>query len=75
MLTIVCFGDWWVNKVSVGFLQQLDLKNKTWVELYRFGINWLSKPIFSIYMNEICEKIYFYELKSVKATDPWQITV
>ena len=29
MLTIVCFGDLWVNKVSVSFfLQQLDLKNK-----------------------------------------------
>ena len=24
MLTIVRFGDLWVNKVSVGFLQQLD---------------------------------------------------
>ena len=28
MLTIVCFGDIWVNKVSVSFLQQMDLKNK-----------------------------------------------
>ena len=28
MLTIVCFGDLWVNKVSVCFLQQLELKNK-----------------------------------------------
>ena len=28
MLTIVCFGDLWVNKVSISFLQQLDLKNK-----------------------------------------------
>ena len=28
MPTIVCFGDLWVNKVIVGFLQQLDLKNK-----------------------------------------------
>ena len=30
----------WVNKVSVRFLQQLDIKNKnkTWVQLYRFGI-------------------------------------
>ena len=28
MLTIVWFGDLWVNKVSVSFLQQLDLKNK-----------------------------------------------
>ena len=27
MLTKVRFGDLWVNKVSVGFLQQLDLKN------------------------------------------------
>ena len=28
MLTIVCFGDLWVNKVSVSFLQQLDLEYK-----------------------------------------------
>ena len=28
MLTIVCYGDLWVSKVSVSFLQQLDLKNK-----------------------------------------------
>ena len=30
MLTIVCFGDLWVNKVRsvFFFLQQLDLKNK-----------------------------------------------
>ena len=28
MLTIVCFGDLCVNKVSIIFLQQLDLKNK-----------------------------------------------
>ena len=28
MLIIVCFGDLWINKVSIGFLQQLDLKNK-----------------------------------------------
>ena len=28
MLTIVYFGNLWVNKVSVIFLQQLDLKNK-----------------------------------------------
>ena len=26
MLTIVCFGDLWVNIVSISFLQQLDLK-------------------------------------------------
>ena len=28
----VCFGDLWVNKVSVSYLQQLDLKIKikTW---------------------------------------------
>ena len=33
MLTIVCLGNLWVNKVSVSFLQQLDLKknkNKHW---------------------------------------------
>ena len=66
MLTIACFGDLWVNKVSAGFLQQLDLKNKnkTWVQLYRFGINGLrfvvlwciSKSYFRvnmiIYMNK-----------------------
>ena len=28
MLTVVCFGYLWVNKVSSFFLQQLDLKNK-----------------------------------------------
>ena len=28
MLAIVGFRDLWVNKVSVSFLQQLDLKNK-----------------------------------------------
>ena len=28
MLTIVCFEDLWINKVSISFLQQLDLKNK-----------------------------------------------
>ena len=28
MLTIVCYGGLWVNKVSVRFLQQLNLKNK-----------------------------------------------
>ena len=27
-ITIVCFGDLGVNKVSVSFLQQLDLKEK-----------------------------------------------
>ena len=48
MLTIVCFGDLlhlWVNKVSVIFSQQLDLKNKNktdYTELYRFGINGLT---------------------------------
>ena len=26
--TLVRFGDLWVNKVSVGFLQQLDLEDK-----------------------------------------------
>ena len=28
MLTIVRFGDLWVNMASVGFLHQIDLKNK-----------------------------------------------
>ena len=28
MLILVCFGDLWVNKVSISHLQQLDLKNK-----------------------------------------------
>ena len=28
MLTLVRFGDLWVNKVNISFLQQLDLKNK-----------------------------------------------
>ena len=45
MHTIVCFGDLWVNKASVNFLQQLDLKNKNKaeVQLYQFGINALNK--------------------------------
>ena len=40
MLTIVCYGDLWVNKVSVSFLQQLDLLKKIepQVQLYRFGV-------------------------------------
>ena len=29
MLTLMYYGDLWVNKVSISFLQQLDLKNKT----------------------------------------------
>ena len=43
MLTIVCFGDLWVSKVNVRFVQQLDLKNKnkTSVQFHRFGINGL----------------------------------
>ena len=43
MLTIVCFGDLWINKVIISFLQQLDLEieTKTQVQLYRFGINGL----------------------------------
>ena len=28
MLTIVCFGILWINKVRISFLKQLDLKNK-----------------------------------------------
>ena len=28
MLTIVCFGDLWIHKVIVSFLQELELKNK-----------------------------------------------
>ena len=42
MLTAVRLGDLWVNKVSVDFLQQLDLKNrhktKLQSELGTFGI-------------------------------------
>ena len=47
MLTIVCFGDLWVNKDSTSFLQQLNLKNinKTLVHLYRFGINGLTRSL------------------------------
>ena len=33
MLTIVCFGILWVNKVSISFLQQLDLKNKNLIKI------------------------------------------
>ena len=44
MLTIVSYGDLWVNKVNISFLQQLDLKNKnkTKVQLYLLGINGLK---------------------------------
>ena len=28
MITIVIFGDLWVNKVSISYLQQSDLENK-----------------------------------------------
>ena len=28
MLTTVCFGDLWAKKISISFLQQLDLKNE-----------------------------------------------
>ena len=43
MLPIVCYGDLCVNKARVSYLQQLDLKNKnkTLVQLYRFGITGL----------------------------------
>ena len=44
MPSIVCLGDLWIKKISISFLQQLDLKNKnkTLVQLYRFGINGLN---------------------------------
>ena len=45
MLTIWCFGDLWVNKVSLGVLQQWDhidkIKPKLKLQLYRFVINGL----------------------------------
>ena len=28
VMYVVCYGNLWVKKVSVRFLQQLDLKNK-----------------------------------------------
>ena len=34
-LTIVCCGDLWVNKVSISFLHQLDLKNE--YKTYRYN--------------------------------------
>ena len=44
MLTIVCFGHLWINKVSISFLQQLDLKNKIKPRYnYLFGINGLKE--------------------------------
>ena len=47
ILTIMFFGDLLVIKVTISFLQQLDLKNKnkTWVQLYRFGTNGLKTKI------------------------------
>ena len=42
MLTIVCYANLWVNKVSVRFFKQMKNKNKKeQVKLYRFGINGL----------------------------------
>ena len=52
MLTIVCFGDLWIKKVSSSFLQQLDLKNITWVQLYRFGINGLIQAFLDIIISK-----------------------
>ena len=45
MLTIVCFRNFCVNKVSMGFLQQLEPKKnkKTYIQLYRFGLNGLRR--------------------------------
>ena len=59
MLTIVCFGDLWVSKVIVSFLQQLDLKNKykPKVQLYRFGVNGLTHSILT------AEQGFFYPLQ------------
>ena len=50
----VLWGNLRINKVSVGFLQRLDLvnKNKTLVQLYRFGNNVLSR--FGKTADEIC---------------------
>ena len=43
-LTNSVLSGFWalINKVSVGFLQQLDLKNKLEVRLYLVGINGLT---------------------------------
>ena len=47
MLTIVLFGDSWVNKVSANFYNwTLKTENKTQVQLWRFGINGLKLKIF-----------------------------
>ena len=44
MLTIVCFGDLWVNEVCIYFYDDYTLKTKykTWVQRYLFGINGLT---------------------------------
>ena len=43
MLTIVCFGDLWINEVCVYFYDDwtLKYKNKTKVQMYLFGTNGL----------------------------------
>ena len=51
MLIIVCFGDLWVNKVSVLFCNNRTLK----IKKNRFGINGLRKlpPGQSDYNNNV----------------------
>ena len=49
------FSDQWVTMVSVSCLQHLFIKNyKLEVQKYLFGINGLSKSIYSLY------KVYMY---------------
>ena len=43
--------DLWVNKVSVSFLKQINLKKfKSYVQLYRFGVNGLRRFSFTFTM-------------------------
>ena len=44
MLTILCFGDLWANKVSVFYNWTLKIKIKQ-VKLYRFGSNGLNAEL------------------------------
>ena len=76
MLAIVYFWDLWVNKFSISFLHQYNhKKNKTQVQLYRFGINGLieqSEPCATSAMDAalvkfLChEKQFFVRLRAAK---------
>ena len=78
MLIIVCFGDLGVSKVSISFLQQLDITNKNKIILivqsYRFGINGGLRQIYNFF-NTISEDpnlLYFFTVGKQLLTNLWQ---